>query len=257
MPSPENPRHKATVARVDKLLGHAPPVLALHGFTLGGAMFKELDQLMDVPFVTWDLPGHGGRDATDTSWEAAVGEVLEKVRAWEPSTVLGYSMGGRLALAAALQEPDLFQRLVLVSTSVGIEDSDERAERRRRDEETADAIEATGNAEDFLRQFGETPFLQAPGSSIELEAIRLSNSADGIVGALRGMGQGAQPYLGAELATLDIPIVWIAGVRDEKYKAIAKQAAAACRRGRAVLALAAHNVIAEDPAAVAAVVMAG
>jgi 2-succinyl-6-hydroxy-2,4-cyclohexadiene-1-carboxylate synthase len=230
-------------------------ILGLHGFTLGGVMFRELNQMVDAPIVAPDLPGHGGRDASATSWDEAVDSVVESARTFQPATVLGYSMGGRLALGAALQHPKLFPRLVLVSTSLGIEDEAERAERLSSDVAHAAAIERAGSAENFVRSFGSMPFLQAPGSSLDLDSIRLANRADGIAGALRGMGQGSQPYLGGELGHLEMPVVWIAGSRDEKYTAVARQAAAATPAGSVVVVDAGHNVIAEQPGAVAAVLM--
>ena len=230
-------------------------ILALHGFTLGGAMFRELNQLVDAPIVAPDLPGHGGRDGTGTDWDEAVDSVVESARTFQPATILGYSMGGRIALAAALRQPALFPRLVLVSTSLGIEDDDERADRLSSDEAHAAAIQRAGTAEEFVRSFGSMPFLQAPGSSIDLDSIRLANRSDGIAGALRGMGQGSQPYVGHSLHQLAMPVVWIAGSRDEKYTAIAEDAAAACPDGSVVVVDAGHNVIAEQPAAVAAAMM--
>ncbi len=230
-------------------------ILALHGFTLGGAMFRELNQLVDAPIVAPDLPGHGGRDATNTGWEEAVAAVVDGARTFQPATILGYSMGGRLALGAALAEPTLFPRLVLVSTSLGIADETKRAERRASDEAHAKAIEQAGSAEDFVRSFGSMPFLQAPGASLDLDSIRLANRADGIAGALRGMGQGSQPFFGGDLNRLEMPVVWVAGSRDEQYTEIAAQGAAESPNGSLVIVDAGHNVIAENPAAVAAVVM--
>ena len=122
----QNPRCKATVRDVSWIHEPFRFILALHGFTLGGAMFRELNQLLDAPTVAPDLPGHGGRDAADTSWDEAVDSVIESARTFQPATVLGYSMGGRLALGAALRQPDLFPRLVIVSTSLGIEDESDR-----------------------------------------------------------------------------------------------------------------------------------
>ncbi len=231
-------------------------MLALHGFTLGGAMFAELAGLLDGDVIAPDLPGHGGRDATNTSWHDAVGEVVELVLQLQPGVVLGYSMGGRLALAAALAAPQLFRRLVLVSTSRGIADAADRHRRQADDEAAAAAIEAARSADDFLERFEQTPFLQAPGTTLDLAAIRRANSYEGIVGALRGMGQGSQPYVGGDLADLPVPIVWVAGSQDDRYAAIATNAAAMSPSSRVEIFDAAHNVIAQQPAAVAAVVAA-
>ncbi|MCP3977571.1 MAG: alpha/beta fold hydrolase [bacterium] len=231
-------------------------VLALHGFTLGGAMFAELAEMLSADVIAPDLPGHGGRDTTNTGWDDAVDEVVELARDSRPNVVLGYSMGGRLAVAAALREPASFPQLVLVSTSLGVEDVTQRIERQVADMEHARIIEEQGTAEPFVREFGQAPLLQAPNATIDLTAIRLANSAEGICGALRGMSQGCQPYMGYRIADLEMPIVWMAGNRDPKYAAIAQQAATTCRHGRAQVVEGAHNVIAENPEAVVRAIVA-
>lgn len=230
-----------------------PTVLALHGFTLNGSMFSELAKLVNATVVAPDLPGHGGRDTTNTDWAQAVGEVGRVVRDTAPDLVLGYSMGGRIALAAALDDHAAFPRLVLVSTSLGIADRHRRAARRRADAARAAAIE-TGGLAAFLEEWGRQPQLQSPNSLLDLKAIRERSSAIGISSALHGMGQGAQPHLGHRLAGLPMPVVWVAGGHDHKYVQIAEQAAQACRAGTVeIVAGAFHNVVADRPDAIAAI----
>jgi len=235
---------------VDDSPRDAATALALHGFTLGGAMFAGVGDQFCGELISPDLPGHGGRDATDTDWGAAVTVVCRLAEELRPDVVLGYSMGGRLALAAALRAPQLFSRLVLVSTSPGIADQAARANRRAADDTLAAAIETEGVAA-FVERWGRRPLLRVPNDPQALVAIRNANTAAGLAGALRGMGQGSQPFLGGRLGRLEMPVVWVAGDRDLGYAALAKTGAASCRNGRCVITHSGHNVVAEHPKALA------
>jgi 2-succinyl-6-hydroxy-2,4-cyclohexadiene-1-carboxylate synthase len=249
-----NPWSKATVAGVSNRCLSRHTVLALHGFTLAGAMFAELADQVEAKVVAPDLPGHGGRDQTSTSWQDAVSEVAAAIGAVRPDLVLGYSMGGRLALAAALRSPALVARMVLVSTSLGIADAAERQARREHDWKQADGIEAHGIAT-FLAAWGRNPMVRVDDSVIDLAAIRSQSSGAGIAGALRGMGQGEQPFQLPHLGTLGMPVVWVAGSLDHKYATIASQAAAASPQGSVEIVPAApHNVVAASPERIAAIV---
>src|SRR5690242_17261635 len=96
---------------------------------------------LPIDFSTWTFDGR-------------LREVAERVD--DGDVVVGYSMGGRLALAAALRRPGKFGALVLVGTSAGIEDVDEREERREADEELADWIEHH-TIEEFAERWERQP----------------------------------------------------------------------------------------------------
>ena len=106
-------------------------VVLLHGFGGTGRSWDDVVAHLPEryrPFAL-DLPGHG--DQVDAprpiSFEGCVASVLE--RAPERFVLAGYSMGGRIALHIALAAPERIERLVLVSTTAGIEDTKERAAR--------------------------------------------------------------------------------------------------------------------------------
>ncbi|HET7489206.1 MAG TPA: alpha/beta fold hydrolase [Acidimicrobiales bacterium] len=190
-------------------------LVLVHGFTQTGRSWAPVLPLLpaDVEVVTPDLPGHGTRaDVRADLAEAArlVGEDGGR------ATYVGYSMGGRVALTLALEQPDLVERLVLVSASAGIEDDDDRTARREADDELAAAIEAEG-VDAFLEEWLAQPlFASLPRERAGLEARR-ENTAAGLASALRLLGQGSMEPQWRRLFNLRMPVLVVAGELDEAY----------------------------------------
>lgn len=173
-----------------------------------------------------------------------------------PCTLVGYSMGGRIALHTALAVPALVERLVLIGASPGLADPAERADRRRADEALADRIEAIG-VEAFATEWGAQPLFagQDPRVAAAAHADRLRNTASGLAAALRGLGTGVMEPLWDRLGELSIPVTLMVGERDGKFRAIAEQMAPAIADCRVELvAGAGHAVQLERPEAVAAAI---
>lgn len=169
------------------------------------------------------------------------------------SVPVGYSMGGRLALHAALRAPSRFAALVVVGASAGIEDPDEHAARRKADEELAAWIEAE-RIESIVARWERNPVLasQPPELVAAQRPGRLAHDPHDLARLLRSAGQAACPPLWDRLDEIDCPLLAIAGERDERYAAAARRLAAAARRGRAALvAGAGHAPQLEAPAAMA------
>lgn len=231
---------------------------ALHGFTQRGTMWDEVAALVGGEWSAPDLPGHGGRAAC--SWAQAValvGGLLGGMA--RPCCLVGYSMGGRLALAAALDHPGVVDRLVLVSAGPGIADAGARARRRADDLALADRIEAGGTAA-FVDDWLARPLFaglaaRSPQWRAADRAARRGNEAAGLAAALRLLGQGAQPYLGERLGELAAPVLLIAGADDERYAALARRMGERIARATvAEVAGAGHAVVGERPAEMAAAV---
>jgi 2-succinyl-6-hydroxy-2,4-cyclohexadiene-1-carboxylate synthase len=234
--------------------------IALHGFTQRGRMWEELASLVGGVWVRPDLPGHG--EAPLRLWEEAVAEVAGLVAAVEPPRhLIGYSMGGRLALAAALESPSVVDGLVLISGGPGFADGSQRLMRRQEDMVLADRIEALG-VEAFLDEWLARPMFAGlamrPAAWLERDlAARAASHAAGLAGALRLLGQGAQPYLGDRLGELKAPVLLIAGSEDGPYVARAEEMNR--RIPGSVLEIVprcGHAVVGERPDAVAAVLRA-
>jgi 2-succinyl-6-hydroxy-2,4-cyclohexadiene-1-carboxylate synthase len=153
-------------------------------------------------------------------------------------TLLGYSLGGRLALQALLAGAN-YKRAILISTGLGIEDDDARAARRASDEAWAQRFES----EDFdfvIADWNAQSVLAGPALK------RTRDEYD--PRALREWSSGALPPVSSRLHELSIPTLWIAGARDTKYVAEAHRAASLAQRAHiAIVENAGHRVPWEQP----------
>ncbi len=233
----------------------------LHGFTGSGAGWGDhLDTFADsgLRVIALDLLGHGGSDApADPAryrFEHVRDDLLTALPALgaspERTVLLGYSMGGRMALYTAHGAP--FRGLILESASPGLATEAERADRRASDEALAERIERDGIAP-FVDEWERQP-LFASQSALPDEARqalrreRLSNTPLGLANSLRGAGTGAQPPLHDTLATLTTPTLLLAGEHDEKFSRITWQMAEQLPNAEARIVLdAGHIVHVEQP----------
>jgi len=194
-----------------------------------------------VDFETW-------------TFEERVGEIRGAADA--DSVVVGYSMGGRLALHAA---PDSrWAGLVVVGASAGISDADERRRRREADAELADWILAHPIEEVVARWESNPVFAsQSPELVDAQRAGRLAHSPADVARLLRSAGQGALDPIWDRLASLEMPVLALAGENDDTYRAASERIASLVPRGAAgVIAGAGHAAHLEAPDAVAEAVLA-
>jgi len=195
--------------------GAGSPAVLLHGFTQNARCWSTFAEQLSVDHrcELVDLPGHGGSGAAGGDCWAAARAVLDAAGA---GTYVGYSMGGRIALHAALLEPSQVRRIVLIGAHPGIEDPDARRARRRADGETADRLEAVGLPQ-FLDEWMASPlFADLDVDRAQVEQ-RLTNRADAMAAALRALGTGAQEPLWDRLPELEQPTLVLAGADDDKF----------------------------------------
>ena len=237
-----------------------PEILLLHGFMGSASDWRGIIAAFEVEHrcVAVDLPGHGSSlglppDAYSVDGSARV--LLDLLDGLEMtrSTLVGYSMGGRLALYLALRHPERFSRLFLESASPGIEDPAERRERRRADEKRARRLES-GDLASFLENWYRQPLFASLARREEILTqtiqARLRNDPRELARSLRGTGAGRMPSLWGELAALRMPTLAVAGELDARYVEISARMAALGPRVRpAVVPEAGHNVRLENPEA--------
>ncbi len=205
--------------------GRGQRLVFVHGFTQTGRSWRPIAERFAEAYevVLVDAPGHGG--SADIEVDLAAGAELLGA-AGGRATYLGYSMGGRLALHLALARPDLVERLVLLGATAGIDDPDERAARRRADEELAMTIERDG-VPAFIDRWLQSPlFARLPADAAAL-AERRRNSVSGLASSLRLAGTGAQEPSWDRLHALPMPVLVLAGEHDEKFRALADRLATA------------------------------
>ncbi len=223
-------------------------------------MFAELEAELGWPLVAPDLPGHGSAAGVPATLDAAfgiVGAAVDEVAGLP--VLLGYSMGGRIALRYALEQPGAVGALVLVSVSPGIPDPSTLVSRRREDAALADRIERIG-IEAFIAEWLARPMFAGLARRGEswLEAdrrLRRGNTAAGLAAALRGLGQGALGDVTPRLGELALPTLLVAGGADPAYRAHAEGMAGHLPQPAvAVVAGVGHAVVGEAPAQLAAAV---
>ncbi|HXD56324.1 MAG TPA: alpha/beta fold hydrolase [Thermoleophilaceae bacterium] len=182
------------------------------------------------------------------SFDQRLAEIASRVD--DGDVVVGYSMGGRLALRAALRRPGKFGALVLVGASPGIEDGEERLARKQADEELADWIEEH-SIEDFAERWEAQPIFasQSPELVEAQRAGRLSHEPRRLAQLLRSGGQGAFEPVWSALELIDCPVLAVAGELDTKYADTAYRIAERVKHGRArLVAGAGHAPQLERPA---------
>ena len=195
-------------------LNHAVRVLLVPGFAHTSRVWDRTIALLgdQLDITSLDIPDEGDFASTATALGGRGGRGL----------YAGYSMGGRLALFLALEHPELVERLVLVSSSPGIADPEERLTRRIADDELADWIE-DHTVDEFLDHWGRQPLFE--DITPEDNRRHRLDSPAGIAGQLRRLGQGVQPPLWHRLKELRMPVTFIVGGQDSRYQEIADRAA--------------------------------
>jgi 2-succinyl-6-hydroxy-2,4-cyclohexadiene-1-carboxylate synthase len=248
--------------------GAGPPLLLLHGFTGSAATWAPFVARLAPHrrIVAVDLIGHGRSDAPARAeryrMEQCVADLLALLDTLDiaQTDVLGYSMGGRVALQLTAAAPARVGALVLESSSPGLADPAERQARIAADEALADSIERDGLAA-FVDRWEQLP-LFASQAVLPAEirarqrAQRMRSNPQGLANSLRGMGTGRQASLWDRLPQLRMPTLLIAGELDQKYSAIAEQMAQALLNARKVIVPnAGHTVHLDQPDIFAATVL--
>jgi 2-succinyl-6-hydroxy-2,4-cyclohexadiene-1-carboxylate synthase len=196
----------------------APTVTFVPGFMQRGEAWEPVAGRLGASYRSACL------DFETWTFEERIGELLEATPA--RGALVGYSMGGRLALHAALREPDRFAALVLVGVTAGIEDPCEREERRQSDESLAEWMERR-SIEEVVERWEQQPVFatQSPELRDFQRTGRLSHDPEKLAELLRSAGQGASPPVWERLGSLRSPVLLTAGEQDRRYATAAQRMA--------------------------------
>jgi 2-succinyl-6-hydroxy-2,4-cyclohexadiene-1-carboxylate synthase len=203
-------------------------VLFIPGFMQRGDAWRPVAELLAERYPSTLL------DHREHSLEGRLAEIA--AAAEEGAVLVGYSLGGRLALRAVLRDPGRYAGLVTVGVSAGIDEPAMRSARAEADERLAAWMEAAP-IDHIVSIWERQPlFADQPEALIEEQrAGRLSHDPAGLAMLLRTAGQGVLEPVWHELLMLDLPLLAIAGVRDEGYVRAAERIADLAPRGRAAI----------------------
>jgi pimeloyl-ACP methyl ester carboxylesterase len=155
----------------------------------------------------------------------------------------------------ALAAPERVRRLVLVSTSAGIEDAAERRARREADRRLAVELE-TAPFEEFIERWRAQPlFAGDPPAVAELaRADQRRNRPDALAAVLRGIGAGEMEPLWERLQQLTMPVTVVVGDRDAKFRELGERMVHLLRDATLTVIAGGHDLPRENPSALAGVI---
>lgn len=214
-----------------------PVILFLHGFLGDCREFESVIQLLSTDFrcLSVDLPGHGltqvtgEEDYTMPRTAAALVNWLNQLGI-KSCYLVGYSMGGRLALYLALNFPQCFPKVVLESASPGLKTAAERQQRRQRDRQLAEEL-ATGNFREFVQRWYDQPLFASLKKHPQFEQLlerRLQGNSLQLAHSLAHLGLGDQPSLWEKLPEAQVSLLLLVGEADQKFLALNQEMAQSC-----------------------------
>jgi len=238
-----------------------PSIVFLHGFLGAGSDWGEIAGPLaeDYFCVCPDLPGHGANITRDFDAQLSIPQLALELRALcdvlglNAPIVVGYSLGGRVALAAAVQHPQFMRALMLESTSAGLDIEAERQARASTDDARAAVLLADGIAA-FMRKWYAAPLFESlqmrPQLLAKLQAARICNDARWMGKVMSELSPGRAASVWAELPSVRLRTLLLAGALDVRYTESAQRMCAAMPNAICtVVADAGHNVHLEQPTA--------
>ncbi len=215
--------------------GRGPAIVLLHGFTGCKENWEFLSKKLTDRFtvITIDLIGHGKTDSPlDTERYLMqhvcrdLNTLLDKLEI-NAAHFLGYSMGGRVALAFSVMYPSRVISLILESSSPGLQSEEAKQARITADDKLASDILSHGIV-DFVANWQEISLFRSQKKLPQviqdrIRIQRLSNGTLGLSNSLRGMGTGRQDSYWGKLSSIKVPVLLLCGKLDEKFCAIADE----------------------------------
>ncbi len=235
-----------------------PILLFLHGFMGNGKDFNAVISLLSEKFncLAVDLPGHGHTQVNAGDEFYSLANTANGLINWleelkiKPCFLLGYSMGGRLALYLALHYPQYFQKVILESASPGLKTEKERSQRYLSDLNLAEELKKQ-DLEDFLKSWYDKLLFKTFKNHPDFNTIlaqRLQNNPIELAKSLRWMGTGNQPSLWEKLSESQISFLLLVGELDKKFIKINQEMANLCSSVKLeIISNCGHNIHLENP----------
>jgi 2-succinyl-6-hydroxy-2,4-cyclohexadiene-1-carboxylate synthase len=130
---------------------------------------------------------------------------------------IGYSMGGRILLQILYKAPDLFEKVVFISTHPGLLTDQDKFDRLKLDEVWAKKLE-TLPLDQFFEQWNAQPTLAS--SHLRSAHFEVTSSIEHLANVMREYSLGRQKNMRYFIQHFCYPQLWIAGERDAKFVAL-------------------------------------
>lgn len=228
-----------------------PTLVMLHGL-LGDRhdWAAVMSGLAGGDCLALDLPGHGDNHQRQVA-------SFEGFHHWLNDTLmahgirryclLGYSLGGRLALYHASRQPSGLEALWLESAHPGLADS-ERTARIAHDEHWARRFEQEVLREVLTDWYQQSVFADLTDAQRHRQIHRrLANRGPAVAKMLRATSLGMQPSLWSWLESTSLPVGYFSGLRDAKFNALASRLAMLAPRLCHITLAGGHNLHSELP----------
>lgn len=215
--------------------GDGFPVVLLHGFTGDTSTWSTCEELLkkNSKIIKIDLVGHGNSSSPESTERYEMKSVVDDLSLIfqhlniKQADLVGYSMGGRVALAFALTNPTFVRKLVLESASPGLLTEEERSSRRVQDQQLANRIREKG-IDWFIEYWENIPLFESQKKlplplRKRIKEQRKQNSIKGLANSLIGMGTGSQPSFWEKLTNYSGEVLLLTGSMDIKFVSIAEK----------------------------------
>lgn len=231
-----------------------PWIVWLHGFLGSAADWQAVVPAFDHPQLRIDLPGHGGSRAVPVGGFASTCRLLQAtllnyniLNYW----LVGYSLGGRIAMSYACQQPRGLRGLIVEGGHPGLMNHAERRARRDADAQWVTRLRHLPLEQVLARWYRQPVFASLSETQhAAFVAHRRDNDPQMLAAMLHATSLGRQPNLLSRLAGLTVPFHFLCGERDARFQAIARTLPAQCHTLPGV----GHNAHRENPQAFSACV---
>lgn len=235
-----------------------PPLMFLHGFLGSSADWSTIIQELknDYFILVPDLPGHGKTKVHHQKSDYKMSSVAKNLNQYlkqcniQAVQLIGYSMGGRLALYLTVHYPDLIKKLIIVSASAGLKTAEELLLRQKWEKEWIQYLTHYSMSE-FVSKWYQQPIFHSLHSSKNIQQIiqrRMKNENHELISSLQHMGTGQQESLWPYLNSIKIPVHMIVGDLDSKYVDLSQHMGNCIPNSyNHIVRNCGHNVYAEKP----------
>ena len=236
----------------------AKSLVLLHGFTGRSETWSGIRRALpeSVQVFAPNLLGHSPKQLTKepVTFDEYVDRLAVRmsVSGVEDAHLVGYSMGGRIALGLLLQHPSLFSSATLIGAHPGLENSQQRDERSAQEKQWADDLRLNG-VEAFIEGWERQPLFESQkklsvDTLLNQRVLRLSHNSEGLAAAIETLGLSQMPNYGLRAREIKVPVEIMVGELDLKFQNIGERLAGLIPKGELLIIQGTgHNVVLEQP----------